>query len=72
MIAIRIHAWHPDKAWATYGKQAIVSRFQMYTDMKQRHELEAVAQQILARACVEIPLARARDRYERHELAMSS
>lgn len=64
MVVIRILAWHPEQAYGSYGLEAIVPRLRMYTDIKQKRDLELLAKQILARTCHEIPLATAKDVYD--------
>ncbi len=68
MIVIKIHAWHPDRAYGTYAVEQIVDRLRMYTDIKMKRDLEAMARSIRDRTCKEIRLAKAKSIYEAHSM----
>ena len=67
MIVVRIHGWRDGDSWAKpsrwYAKD-FASRLGMYTDL-QAPERELLARRVLLdRDAFEIPLAKAKDRYD--------
>lgn len=67
MIVVRIHGWDPSDRWSKvtpWHVKALASLLADYTNLK-KPECEAISKRVVRdRACCDIPLAKARDRYE--------
>src|SRR3954452_18589319 len=70
VIVIRIHGWRSGEAWlefAPYVRRSLIGRLREYSDLKQP-DIESVADEVRNKTCKEIPLAKAKDRYEAHSV----
>jgi hypothetical protein len=67
VIVIKIHAWHSGRRWAgewgDHTRRGLISRLQDVADLK-RPEMELLAEEVRQQTCLQIPLAKARDRYD--------
>ena len=67
MVVVRIHGWRDGNSWAKPSRwyaQDFATRLGMYTDLP-KPERELLAKRVLLdRDVFEIPLAKARDRYD--------